>query len=403
MPFGELQEEFREDSPILPWLVEHAGSMLSRCQKGRDGGKKPTQESVPLGEKVLARPISSGKRAQVHSDPCRARIGECLETTPEGAERPDRRSEVLNEALAKDVERHVRRREEIESTAGELAAPQELEDLPVPPGSDPRKRRATKAVSAVASSGSSQMESSRAVTDESRMDVEQEERDESRSSKAQNTRRRIMTQASMEESQMDDEGKERDESRSSTEPNTRRRIATKPSLEESRSDERAVAVTTQESLDGIREKAMRIASIDELETGSSIARWSSPWRPENDRTGKANELVRSLLGIIKKEADIIVASGSKSKLWRDMSLKRAVQDWNMKYVDVARSPGSALRVFTSSERLVNQLTINEIREVGEMVTKTETNAPNIGKLVKKNEMDVLKVVKMEELENWRDG
>ena len=31
------REELREDSPILPWLVEHAGSILSRCQKGRDG------------------------------------------------------------------------------------------------------------------------------------------------------------------------------------------------------------------------------------------------------------------------------------------------------------------------------------------------------------------------------
>ena len=35
--------------PLLPWLVEHAESILSRCQKGRDGrtpferlhGKKP--------------------------------------------------------------------------------------------------------------------------------------------------------------------------------------------------------------------------------------------------------------------------------------------------------------------------------------------------------------------------
>ena len=61
------QEELREDSQILPWLVEHAGSILSRCQKGRDGrtpferlyGKRPTHEFVPFGEKVLARPISS--------------------------------------------------------------------------------------------------------------------------------------------------------------------------------------------------------------------------------------------------------------------------------------------------------------------------------------------------------
>ena len=91
-----------------------------------------------------------------------------------------------------------------------------------------------------------------------------------------------------------------------------------------------MAVTAQESSDGIREKAMRIASIDELETGSTT-RWSSPGRAANDRTGNF--------------------SASKSKLWKDMSLKREIQDWNMKCVDTKRSPGSAIRVFTSSERL----------------------------------------------------
>ena len=52
-----------------------------------------------------------------------------------------------------------------------------------------------------------------------------------------------------------------------------------------------------------------------------------------------------------------------------MSLKRATQDWNMKYVDIARSPGSAAREFTSSERLANQLKINETGEVGEIGAK----------------------------------
>ena len=105
---------------------------------------------------------------------------------------------------------------------------------------------------------------------------------------------------------MDDEGEERDEFRSSTAPNTRRRIATKTSMEENKSDVRTVAVTTQESSDGIHEKA-----IDELETGSSAGRRSSPGRA-NDRT-KANELVRSLVGIIQKEGDAVVFSYCKSK------------------------------------------------------------------------------------------
>ena len=42
------------------------------------------------------------------------------------------------------------------STARELVAPQESKDVPIPPDSDPRKRRAMKAVTAVASSCNSQ-------------------------------------------------------------------------------------------------------------------------------------------------------------------------------------------------------------------------------------------------------
>ena len=116
---------------------------------------------------------------------------------------------------------------------------------------------------------------------------------------------------------------------------------------------------------------MRIASIDELETGSSAGRWSSPGGAVNDKTKKAIE--PALVG-----RDIAVASDSKSELWRDLSLKR-----NMTCVDIARSPGSALRVFTSSERLAHHLKINEIGEVGKLVKKIEMAPPKIGKLMKR--------------------
>ena len=106
--------------------------------------------------------IRSGKRAQAHSDPCRVRIEACLKTTPESAERLDRSSEVWNEALAQEVERNARRRKEVGNTAGEVAAPQELKDVPIPLASDARRRRAIKAATAVASS---QMQSSSAVAD----------------------------------------------------------------------------------------------------------------------------------------------------------------------------------------------------------------------------------------------
>ena len=59
---------------------------------------------------------------------------------------------MLNEAIAKEVGGNVRRREEVGSTAEELAAPQELKDVPIPPDSDPRNGRAMKAAIAVASS-----------------------------------------------------------------------------------------------------------------------------------------------------------------------------------------------------------------------------------------------------------
>ena len=34
---SRTQEPLNDDSPVMPWLVEHAGCILSRCQKGRDG------------------------------------------------------------------------------------------------------------------------------------------------------------------------------------------------------------------------------------------------------------------------------------------------------------------------------------------------------------------------------
>ena len=64
---SRTQEPLSDNSPVMPWLVEHAGCILSRCQKGRDGrtpferlhGKRPTQEFVPFGEKVLARRVTT--------------------------------------------------------------------------------------------------------------------------------------------------------------------------------------------------------------------------------------------------------------------------------------------------------------------------------------------------------
>ena len=71
----------------------------------------------------------------------------------------------------------------------------------------------------------------------------------------------------------------------------------------------------------------------------------------NDKTEKANEVARAPVSMIKKEGDIIVAYGSKSKLWRDMSLRQAKQNWNTKYVDIVRSPVKDWRINSRSTRL----------------------------------------------------
>ena len=71
---SKSQEPLSDDSPVIPWLVEHAGCILSTCQKGRDGrtpferphSKKPTQESVPFGEKVLTRQITTDPRNKMN-------------------------------------------------------------------------------------------------------------------------------------------------------------------------------------------------------------------------------------------------------------------------------------------------------------------------------------------------
>ena len=270
---SRTQEPLSDNSPVMPWLVEHAGCILSRCQKGRDGktpferlhGKKPTQEFVPFGEKVLARRITTepmnrmnpryqygiwlgmrnnsaecfignadgvfrareirrleprdrwdreainnvigvpwrmtdgrwsvdmpevqveviplpplpfdgssvqreritkqdidefgatvgcpgcnairdNKRRQAHSDRCRRRIEENLKKTPHGAERLNRREEVINEALAEEVQKSDQRRKETDRVATAASgmttesAPAGWRENPIEPDPNPKRR-----------------------------------------------------------------------------------------------------------------------------------------------------------------------------------------------------------------------------------------------------------------------
>ena len=77
------------------------------------------------------------------------------------------------------------------------------------------------------------------------------------------------------------------------------------------------------------------------------------------------------MGQIFKNGEVVVTSDSKSRLW---SMRQATQNWNMIYADIARSPESALRAFTSCEGLANQLNEDEVGEVGKLLKKIEMDA-----------------------------
>ena len=63
---SRTQEPLSDDSPVMPWLVQHAGCILSRTPFERLHGKKPTQEFVPFGEKVLARQVTTEPRNRMN-------------------------------------------------------------------------------------------------------------------------------------------------------------------------------------------------------------------------------------------------------------------------------------------------------------------------------------------------
>ena len=196
--------------------------------------------------------IKDNKRAQAHSDRCRLRIEGCLRNTPHGAERLDRRNEIINEALADEVRRGEQRKNRSNRTT--IAAPgtepatasatstatgpttspaaDPVGENPIEPDVNPKRRLLMKSASLTAS-GSGQQRQKRSIPDdESRMQVEDTQK-------------------------TDTGGGEVPPAAEST--NIRRRTAVKSE---------PAAVTTQEAIDGSREKVMRIASVEQVELGN---------------------------------------------------------------------------------------------------------------------------------------
>ena len=101
--------------------------------------------------------IRDNKRAQAHSDRCRMRIEERLRTTPQGAERLDRRGEVINESLVEEVRREEQKRRRSDRTAAagteeesSAAASGSRESL-IEPDPNPKRRLIMKSASTTVS------------------------------------------------------------------------------------------------------------------------------------------------------------------------------------------------------------------------------------------------------------
>ena len=102
-------------------------------------------------------------------------------------------------------------------------------------------------------------------------------------------------------------------------------------MEEDKSDETPVAVIKSCCMG-----SMRIASLVGSGANGSAGRWSSPGRAANDMNEQVDELVRAFVGSIMKERDIVVTTNSKSKLRKDMSLKRVIFENGKRKVSTLR-------------------------------------------------------------------
>ena len=287
--------------------------------------------------------IKDNKRAQAHSDRCRMRIEECLRTTPHGAERLDRRNEVINEALAGEVRRGEQRKKRSDrATAAvpetESAAPEPREE-PREPEVNPKRRLLLKSAS-LSASGSGQRKEKRSIPDdESRMQV----------------------------------------------------VKSEP-----------VAVTTQEAVDGHCEKTMRIASVEHIELGNimelsitgQVLRWARQsnlsggvslrradgWslkyhshltvprhlrekihpsmlvvtNREGEERGMCSAALRELLRVVRDQIEergvAIIASNNESTVWRKTSVKTLIREKQLKYTDVEE-----MRAVTNDRHIVEQI------------------------------------------------
>ena len=84
------------------WIQDELTSKRLRVRR--------VKSEEPLSDATVVMGSETARGHRAHSDRCRARLESCLRITPQGAERLDRRHEVINEALAEEVQRAEQRK-----------------------------------------------------------------------------------------------------------------------------------------------------------------------------------------------------------------------------------------------------------------------------------------------------
>ena len=201
--------------------------------------------------------IKDNKRAQAHADRCRTRIEECLRTAPHGAERLDRRNEVINEEIQRGEQR--KKRSSIVTTAAIPApepaalAAQDLREDPIEPDLNSKRRLLVKSASSTASGSGSKV----------RRDQRQ----------IQNQECKLETRWTW--------------ALGASSANTRRRIV-------------VTSDTKQEAVDGYGGKGMRIASVEEPIHSSTVEK-SEKQTPVQDQRCQSGSSAKN--SVIPSEGD----------------------------------------------------------------------------------------------------
>ena len=222
--------------------------------------------------------------------------------------------------------------------------------------------------------------------------------------------------------------------------NIRRRIAMKSE---------PAAVTTQEAIDGSREKVMRIASVEQIELGNlmelsitgQVLKWarqsnlsgglflrkSDGWNLKNhshltvarhlrekthpsmlvvtiregEDQGLCSATLRELWRIVKDQIEersvVVIVMSRNSAIWRKASLKSVMRENQLKYIDA-----EGMRVITNSKYVAEQVKIDK----GENVVMDEPKIGEFGRIerqqnLKSIAMDGVKFGKVGKLENCK--